>query len=299
MRERPLPLSASQVLALLEARPMRLRRVLDPQPQPYVQATDDKHPPKHDAPYIDSYCSEPKTAENPRGMSTLWCWWTRDDRQGAFVGKCPYGAPGDRLWIRETFYCDHAEYPDAPVDEMKPMLEYRVGHDCRTWEAGCPCRDDNGASSWRPSTHMPRWASRLTLEIVSVSIERLQAMTDADAVAEGVGARMSQESWSCFCASTHESFDMFVDPDADLRVERGITHVKHNPAEQIVSPLRHYRQIWDAKHKGDASWEHNPWCWVVDTTIVVPTEKETRRRAGRTSVAAARTTRRAFSKPSA
>lgn len=100
---------------------------------------------------------------------------------------CPYGRKGDRLWVRETFYCDDYRYPDAPVEDLRRLLEYRADHRCANWEAGCPCRDENGRSNWRPSIHMPRWACRLELEVVSVRAERLHEITDgAEVLAEGV-----------------------------------------------------------------------------------------------------------------
>lgn len=98
--------------------------------------------------------------------------------------RCPYGVPGDRLWVRESFYCDHFEYPHADREEMLEMISYRAGHDCRDWEDGCPCSSD-GRSWWRSPLHMPRWASRITLEVTGVRVERLQNITEADAMAEG------------------------------------------------------------------------------------------------------------------
>jgi len=81
------------------------------------------------------------------------------------VKACPYGTPGDRLWVRETFCdtgCQRAVYrADTAVENWK----YRI---------------------WRPSIYMPRWASRITLEITDVRLERLQDISEADAAAEGV-----------------------------------------------------------------------------------------------------------------
>lgn len=101
---------------------------------------------------------------------------------------CPFGIAGDRLWTRETFYCDDFEYPNGSIDAMRDALDYRATHDCANWEAGCPCIDDEGRGRWRPSIHMPRWASRDTLEVISARPERLHAMDRKDAYVEGIGA---------------------------------------------------------------------------------------------------------------
>lgn len=161
-------------------------------------------------------------------------WWPRDA-----VGRdaaSPYGVPGDRLWVKETFYCDHCEYPTGPRREMVEMLEYRATHDCSAWEAGCPCRDDNGRSSWRPSIFMPRWASRLTLDVTEVRVERLQDITEADARAEGVEPR-----------------------DGD-------GHRGYQPARAA------YAELWD-RINGEGSWLRDPWVWVVGFKPAAPETK--------------------------
>ncbi len=80
---RPLVLVAEQVREVLRDGRVEIVRAMEPQPKPFVQTSPDRHALRHEAPYLDSYCSEPKTPENPRGMSDVWCWWCRDDRQGA------------------------------------------------------------------------------------------------------------------------------------------------------------------------------------------------------------------------
>lgn len=159
----------------------------------------------------------------------------------------PYGEPGDRLWVRETFYCDHFQYPSAPIEEMRPLLEYREGHDCRSWEAGCPCRDENGRGSWRPSIHMPRWASRITLEVIDVRVERVQDITDAEALAEGV---------------TNYGDDSQFPPGFSMSTRAALNW----------RPTHEFRDLWDSingKRPGCA-WSDNPWVWAVTFKVLRP-----------------------------
>lgn len=100
----------------------------------------------------------------------------------ATAGLCPYGQPGDRLWVRETYGYKIRSAGGTP----HVSIAYRA-----TEPDAVHCYDCNGEEltmKWRPSIHMPRWASRITLEIVSVRVERLQDISNEDAVAEGIGA---------------------------------------------------------------------------------------------------------------
>jgi hypothetical protein len=177
MTDRPILFSAPMVLALLAGRKTQTRRLLR-QPMPEPPAMDAIYPgneAKHPAPYFDAYCGAMKTPGNPRGMTDRWCWWTRDDRQSLPAVKVGY-VPGDRLWVREG-WAPVAASPDA----SKPRRAwYRCGHE---EERGYGPRTD---VRWRVSIHMPRWASRLTLTVTDVRVQKLQDITEADAKAEGV-----------------------------------------------------------------------------------------------------------------
>jgi hypothetical protein len=135
--------------------------------------------------------------------------WLSEGFEPAFVaddanGLCPYGHPGDRLWVRETW---------RPVNEVH--ADYAADYNAS---------DLGSLGPWKPSIHMPRWASRITLEIVSVRVERLQDISEGDAIAEGVGG------------------DVTVTPC--FSVDR-------------------YRELWESIN-GPGSWEANPWVWVVE-----------------------------------
>ena len=233
MSERPILFSAPMVRAILAGTKTQTRRVLTPQPELAIM----------DAELASALraCQDvgliPKDEGTPR-----WRWrgcfampWPNGIRNAS-----PYGVPGDRLWVRETFYCDDYRYPDAPIDEMSKMLEYRADHECRNWEAGCPCRDEYGRSSWRPSIHMPRWASRITLEVTGVRVERLQDISGEDAIAEGITIPR------CNCEVCSHSSQMCT-------------------ADQSAAILE-YRSLWDTingKRPG-CSWTDNPWVWVIE-----------------------------------
>lgn len=133
----------------------------------------------------------------------------RDSPDFARAILCPYGTPSDRLWVRETW----ARHPDDGG------ILYR---------ATDPGWDDNDYGiPWNPSIHMPRWASRLTLEVVSVRVERLQDITPDDAMHEGITAPMLNDSYTTMCAG----FALLWDSINSKRVGR--------------------------------TWNDNPYVWVV------------------------------------
>lgn len=104
-------------------------------------------------------------------------------------GLCPFGQVGDRLWVRETW--------QGPLVDEERFEDYRANADKFQTPEFCEYAADGGArpefcdlddnvrQGWRPSIHMPRWASRITLEITAVRVERLQGISEADAIAEG------------------------------------------------------------------------------------------------------------------
>lgn len=163
MKERPILFSAPMVRAILAGTKTQTRRAI-------------------------------KTVGNDGGFVLVeqddGSYWPRrsDDGESIFVtvrerGKeyvheipmaCPYGAPGDRLWVRETWAAPHN------CDHLKPS-EIDDG-----WRIHYAATEDRGGLLWRPSIFMPRWASRITLEVTDVRVERLQAISYEDAVAEGI-----------------------------------------------------------------------------------------------------------------
>lgn len=210
-KERPINFKAHEVRATREGRKTQTRRVVKPQPAFEF----------HGVPFQKAH----ELGEQPLPI------------------RCPYGKPGDRLWVRETFFVDHyLHYPKGRLPKEKPdwfesdLLIYAADGTCCQQYAECEC-EGNGAV-WRPSIHMPRWASRITLEIVSVRVERLNDISEDDAKAEG-------------CEMDDAGFPK-PQPDAS-----GIGHVGW------CSAIEWYQWVWESIN-GPGSWDLNPWVWVVE-----------------------------------
>ncbi|EPV7649003.1 hypothetical protein UXP11_14970 [Enterobacter hormaechei] len=147
---------------------------------------------------------------------------------------CPFGAVGDRIWVREAF--------QGPLVSEELLEEYRAYPEkfenpeyCEYAADGGPrpeyCDlDDNLRHGWRPSIHMPRWASRLTLEITSVRVERLRDLSEDDAKSEGI---------------TPPSGGVL--PGWEYRIN--------------------FRELWMSIYGSD-NWEANPWVWVIEFKVV-------------------------------
>ena len=138
-----------------------------------------------------------------------------DMRTGQLAASvwCPYGKVGDRLWVRESHYVEI-----APGPGHTGFILYKATD------------DPAPVSKWRPSIHMPRWASRITLELDSVRVERLNECSRGDAMAEGC------------------PFPNMADgPD----------------------PRKWYAELW-GQINGPGSWEANPWVWVVGFKVIRP-----------------------------
>lgn len=166
--------------------------------------------------------------------------------------RCPFGQPGDRLWVRETWTALGNE-DGHPIDETGELcafrdaaLRYRA--DAVPVSYGLERLPDGGDydGPWRSPIHMPRWASRLTLEIVSVRVERLQDITEDDTDAEVFGG----------------DYPHTVRPDLFPDFE----------AAGALSMQECFARVWDdinGKKPGRA-WADNPWTWVIEFEQVTP-----------------------------
>src|ERR1700743_758723 len=232
MLERPILFSGAMVRALLDGSKTQTRRVCKP-----AQAASLSRVIPVAAPGQDE--------QRPPFLTPGWF----GDEDGDVHFLSPYGVPGDRLWVRETFYCDNAFYPDGvgvgsmwrevdgkriavPVDEQRAEM---LAEDMYYRADGEPeFEGAEGPTPWRPSIHMPRWASRITLDVTGVRVERLRDIRDADAIAEGI------------------------------EVGLGGFHVDGGRHFHAASACESYESLWDSLNADRGyGWDTNPWVWCV------------------------------------
>ena len=157
MKERPILFNGEMVRAILGGRKTQTRRVIKPQPPNGTE----------------------KVMFNPTSFEPDYGFYFAP-HGGKY--KCPYGVPGDRLWVRET----HAIVPRtayAQSDGVQQVLRPDDNHDAAIFKAGW---DLSPPGRWKPSIHMPRWASRILLEITDIRVERVQDIRCKDLTAEGI-----------------------------------------------------------------------------------------------------------------
>lgn len=220
IKERPILFSAPMVRAILEGRKTVTRRVVNPQPR----LTD--------------------------GSGFAWkghlfgCG--SDDRKTARNFSkhcCPYGHPGDRLWVRETCLINDFREVGVPEAERADCQIIYRADGTPDWEG------EEELIRWRPSIHMPRWASRILLEITDVRVERLQDITEQQALAEGiVGVPFRPDDGWPICTGYK------VGPDD------GKTGLETTAAKAFAG-------LWDSV---GGNWSANPWVWVVEFKLVKP-----------------------------
>ncbi len=248
-KERPILFSGSMVQAILDGRKTQTRRVVKPQPP------------------ADAEGVGPNSYEGPEGPS--WFWWKGGTQywpatlDGARPITCPYGVPGDRLWVRETFFQPVAttQMPGGEHESYRTGSASDIRYAADGAEEEWVDLDDRGVptygSRWRgkrPSIHMPRWASRITLEVVSVRVERVQEIDDGDAIFEGVDSRqvdLGDRVGRRWVAPGVEMTNCMGDVATDVA--------------WYMSARDAFRELWDSINaKRGYGWDANPWVWVVE-----------------------------------
>lgn len=212
LKEKPILFSAPMVRAILDGRKTQTRRVLSPYPPHYLRRDREfRHVTG------DIWGSFPKSSNVSLKQDTI---------------RCAFGEVGDQLWVRETF---RILGPD-----MTPIAAYRAS-----------CADDSidysgkfgtyqiKIEKWTPSIHMPRWASRIDLEITNIRIEQLQDISEGDAKAEGV------------------------------EIDTGPCDHRYRSCDDVGCFGPTYKssflQLWEGLNaRRGFSWDTNPWVWVID-----------------------------------
>ena len=206
MSYHPILFSALMVRAILDGSKTMTRRVMKIQPP--------------DASYQLAQCMSTTGRKRDEGrLHWLKCEGVRViDGAGAYF-DCPYGHPGDRLWVRETFV------PHLCFGLDEEIIHYRADSE------SCSI-DGTTLKRWKPSIFMPRWASRITLEVVSVRVERVQDITHEDAIREGC---------------------------------------KPHPLQDSQTVNGDFETLWDSINaKRGLGWSQNPWVWVVEFRRITP-----------------------------
>lgn len=206
MKERPILFNGAMVRAILEGRKTQTRRIW-------------KMPRGLDW-YVSGCMRGEETGDIHDPKSN---WWGHVEEMA-----CPYGRPGERLWVRETWGYN----PDFPGIHGRACYRADPGH-------------EYDGIKWKPSIHMPRAACRLMLEITAVRVERLNDCSEEDALAEGVfkaGPSGKLPIGQCV--------ERVTDGIEVVYIRRGMA-------------LDEYRELWNSIN-GAGAWEANPWVWVVE-----------------------------------
>ncbi|HGM5805693.1 TPA: hypothetical protein ACKP33_001926 [Serratia marcescens] len=221
MKERPVIFNGEMVRAILDGRKTQTRRVVS-----------DRHLHLID---VASQVGECYPLES--GIDHA-------NSQSYYREHCPFGQVGDRLWVRETFaghYLDDDQIQDIKDGRCKAkcLCEYRADYGD---DAEC-------ADGWTPSIHMPRWASRITLEITAVRVERLNDISQEDAQVEG----MELTGW----------VPSYSNPD-------------NAGFDETFTPYDNFAMLWQSIY-GEESWSANPWVWVIEFRRVGDSAREVER----------------------
>lgn len=238
MKERPIlfkqPHADEMVRAILDGRKTQFRVPVKPQPPSEIE-----YPPEGRDGW---FCSAVLGAKDyGHGLEwTVGASWGSQPCPKRWLHLLPKLAPplgtiGDRLWVRETFYWDEGS------DKTVEQVAYKASVEMPSEVKAMGCR-------WTPSIHMPRWASRIDLEITSVRVERVQDITEEDAIKEGI-----------------EQVTFLGD-----RFWKLTTPIRRTEGGEIIGTLKAheaFQNLWQSIY---GTWDANPWVWVYEFRRVKP-----------------------------
>jgi len=213
---KPILFSTPMVQAILEGKKMKTRRIIKPQPDPEGDA--------------------PGHVPRALGNEDDWGKWYWDTAEGERILKfCPFGFVGDILWVREMFFNNGDE------------VVYRANGTCCEQFEQCEC-NEVGKPKWKPSIFMPKEACRMFLKIKSVRVERLQDITNNDALAEGIQS-FTKDNISFKYGLDGWTWSYTMD-------------VKGRPTMEDKA-WKAFANLW-GQINGPDSWNANPWVWVIE-----------------------------------
>lgn len=235
VKERPILFKGDMVRAIMEGGKTQTRRVVKPQPEDngtgrwsYIVSSTDK---------ASEDCFE-FSIQDPSGNKHT----NRGRERATFSKRSPFGQPGDHLWVREAWAHDAPTLEDCRrrhEDISGGLLGYGPYYLADVKADGF---DNDGTwrgdLTWRPSIHMPRWASRILLEVVSVRVERLQEITAEGITSEGVKT-LGEEMW-------------------------GRRWFVGAPGKAFTDAQAAFRNTWDSLAAPGFNWADNPWVWAVE-----------------------------------
>ncbi|MGQ6288764.1 hypothetical protein ACUNF7_09000 [Serratia sp. IR-2025] len=244
MKERPVIFNGEMVRAILDGRKTQTRRIVNRSAD--IESISTHLDWVHSGAYGKCRPSDKEYANKAESLKSSGLHAFRDANGRLFGLHCPFGYTGDRLWVRETFAILGNE-DGCPIDWDGNLIKGDEKHAARIYKASCwqepgnyglwsiPDRDTQYEGNWRPSIHMPRWASRMTLEITAVRVERLNDISQEDAQAEG----MELTGW----------IPSYSNPD-------------NAGFDETFTPYDNFAMLWQSIY-GEESWSANPWVWVI------------------------------------
>lgn len=225
MKERGMIFNGEMTRAILDGRKTQTRRIMKVQPE-------------------NSELGLRRVVESKNGIDDGKYFWSQSDATGLKSRSkpfaCPFGTVGDRIWVRETWSSDFANYyPNDRVwyaADNNRRLDIEVVDGVRGIYS--PESDVHVPFRWRPSIHMPRWASRILLEITDVRVERLNTISEEDVDAEGFAG----------------DYPTSVFPNLFPGEPKDWSHLSMRGC---------YGVLWKSIY-GEESWKANPWVWVIE-----------------------------------